>query len=825
MKPHTFTKPTVASLAFSVALLLGCQQGASKPGAAVSARENPVPVTVAAVSPVVSATPAPVPAPAVEPNVTAVAAPAATNQPGATNMVVAANSTNAPAKSPTAPLRLTPAAQEVVRLVQAGVSEEVLMAYIDNAPQSFDLTANEIVYLNDLGVENTVITAMLRHRNDFADRANGVAPAAAATAVATNLVELPPGQQPPPPAAPPATALAQTPAPIQGEPTLVPAPAPQNVIVAPAPEVQYVAPPQTVSYNYFYDSLSPYGSWTYVTDYGWCWQPTAAVGRSSWQPYCDNGRWLYTDNGWYWHSYYSWGWAPFHYGRWHRAHLGWVWVPDTNWGPAWVTWRQSRDYCGWAPLPPGCTFDVGIGLRYRGVRVGVNFDFGLGHDHYTFVGRDRFYDRSPWHHALPRSQVGSVIRGSTINNTYIIGNNNTVINNGVSVDQVRASTRNEVRKVNLRDINPRDTASVKPDQLERNGTSLAVYRPQLPKQAAAPPSQIIQRQEQTRAAATATAQGLVALPTSRTGSSQGNTARPPAGNPANPAPGRPVNLSNAPAAQPQTPVSRASQPGGTPAAPATANTSGGSNPQPPFKRIEPRRMAETPATPAPNTPTTTPAPVNRAASVNNPAQPATGQPGQAGPTVIPARNTPAQPVARADQLNYGPGNPAGTSNARVPAPGATTPAARRGEDRAYVPSGTVPAPQQSQTPTVITRQAAPPANPPAAQYNSPQTVQRQAAPPQATTSGGSYNGGSQPSYSTVPPASQIAPASRPAPVYTPPTVTRSSAPPPAPTYTAPPQPSRAASSPPPQAAPSRPTTVERQASPSTSNNNNSRKER
>src|SRR5690606_36433667 len=111
--------------------------------------------------------------------------------------------------------------------------------------------------------------------------------------------------------------------------------------------------PQEININYFENALAPYGTWIDVADYGRCWQPTVVLINRSWRPYADRGRWVYTSHGWYWQSDYSWGWAPFHYGRWHqdRRH-GWVWVPGSTWGPAWVSWRYTDDYCGWAPLPP-----------------------------------------------------------------------------------------------------------------------------------------------------------------------------------------------------------------------------------------------------------------------------------------------------------------------------------------------------------------------------------------------------------------------------------------------------------------------------------------
>ena len=88
--------------------------------------------------------------------------------------------------------------------------------------------------------------------------------------------------------------------------------------------------------SYFYDYLSPYGMWVYQPPYGYVWIPK--VYRYGWRPY-SYGSWVWTDYGWTWISDWEWGWIPFHYGRWAwDDYLGWFWVPDTVWGPAWVSW-------------------------------------------------------------------------------------------------------------------------------------------------------------------------------------------------------------------------------------------------------------------------------------------------------------------------------------------------------------------------------------------------------------------------------------------------------------------------------------------------------
>ncbi len=104
----------------------------------------------------------------------------------------------------------------------------------------------------------------------------------------------------------------------------------------------------------FYEPLSPYGQWIFISPYGQCWRPTRTA--YNWQPY-GKGQWAYSDAGWYWQSSEPWGWATYHYGRWmYTANYGWIWVPLTTWGPSWVSWRQYNNYIGWAPLPP-CNID------------------------------------------------------------------------------------------------------------------------------------------------------------------------------------------------------------------------------------------------------------------------------------------------------------------------------------------------------------------------------------------------------------------------------------------------------------------------------------
>ena len=100
----------------------------------------------------------------------------------------------------------------------------------------------------------------------------------------------------------------------------------------------------------FYGPLAQYGAWVNVPQYGLCWRPTEVP--PDWRPYTI-GHWEWTDAGWYWVSDEPWGWACFHYGSWYDdPSYGWVWIPGTEWAPAWVSWHSGGGYVGWAPMYP-----------------------------------------------------------------------------------------------------------------------------------------------------------------------------------------------------------------------------------------------------------------------------------------------------------------------------------------------------------------------------------------------------------------------------------------------------------------------------------------
>lgn len=384
-----------------------------------------------------------------------------------------------PVSEPQVVVRPNPAAAnvsapiaEIARLHQAGLDESVVKAFVEKSTNSISPTADELIYLKDIGVSPRIVTTHIQQTARSREQAAAAVPAP----VPAPIVPAPPA-----PAAP-----AATPAPVAVAAAPAPAPAvpafnPQVIVTqAPLPIAQPAPAELPPQINVFYQQLQPYGTWLQVAEHGWCWQPSVAIGAAGWRPYCDRGRWLYTDHGWYWQSDYAWGWAPFHYGRWVlHARSGWLWVPDTTWGPAWVVWRSSEAHCGWAPLPPSAVWVAGRGLLYRGSSVSISFDFELPHSHYTFVPFGRFCDRNPHYYAVAPGLGQNLYRGTTVINNIQV-NNNVIINQGVPAERVALLTRSEVRKVSVRETPANEPNGLQRlDKLEKSGNDLVIYRPSL----------------------------------------------------------------------------------------------------------------------------------------------------------------------------------------------------------------------------------------------------------------------------------------------------------------------------------------------------------
>jgi len=335
----------------------------------------------------------------------------------------------------TPPSNVSPDLQEVVKLSQAHMGDDVIMNYIRSTGKSYKLGADDIIYLNSQGVSQGVISTL-----QTASSANQNPPAVAPPAVASSS---------PPPPAPPAL-------PVDGN-----APPPDNG-TAPSDDTATQPPAQEVNFDYFHDQLAPFGTWVNVggTMY---WHPDQAIAANpDWRPYYDMGQWVQTDNGLFWQSDYTWGDIPFHYGRWVLDPVqGWLWAPDYTWGPSWVFWRQDEvdGAIGWAPLPVGAVF-VGGALMFNGVAVGVDFDFGLGDGYFTFVDYDHFHEGffrmrgHEWAHHIDRERLHGFYGRSRPRNEFSRDEHGRFVNNGIGRDRLESVTHGRLAHQGFEERNP-----------------------------------------------------------------------------------------------------------------------------------------------------------------------------------------------------------------------------------------------------------------------------------------------------------------------------------------------------------------------------------
>ena len=199
----------------------------------------------------------------------------------------------------------------------------------------------------------------------------------------------------------------------------------------------------TGSYSTFYTKLEPHGVWRETSDYGYVWQPREAEQSRNWRPYI-NGRWVYSDAGWTWVSEEPFGWATYHYGRWTRLrNVGWVWVPGSQWAPAWVSWRKSNDYVGWAPLPPEARFD-----RRSGIHNWADNYYDIGPDQYSFVPTNQFGAQRVEQTVVPVERNVTIVNQTT-NVTNITYSNTTVINQGPNYDELRTRTQQPIERLRI----------------------------------------------------------------------------------------------------------------------------------------------------------------------------------------------------------------------------------------------------------------------------------------------------------------------------------------------------------------------------------------
>ena len=257
---------------------------------------------------------------------------------------------------------------------------------------------------------------------------------------------------------------------------------------APSAQVNQAPSGGGESYSLFYTRLDPYGTWVETPTYGYVWQPSAAIESRTWRPYT-NGHWVYTDAGWMWISEEPFGWATYHYGRWTRLRgIGWVWVPGHDWAPAWVSWRVSNDYVGWAPLPPEAQFEVRVGIH----NWADNY-YDIGPEHYCFVPAREIGAERVERVVVP-SQQNLTIVNQTTNVTNITYNNTVIVNQGPNYDELRTRSQKPIQRLRIE----RRTTGATETHAVVKGETVEVSAPVMASaQQAAPPPVVKKKVTQT----------------------------------------------------------------------------------------------------------------------------------------------------------------------------------------------------------------------------------------------------------------------------------------------------------------------------------------
>lgn len=233
-----------------------------------------------------------------------------------------------------------------------------------------------------------------------------------------------------------------------------------------------------VSINLFFTELGSQGVWVKHAKYRYVFCPKV---DADWRPYT-NGRWIYLrDRGWYFQSSEPFAWAVYHYGRWtHERRLGWCWVPGTHWAPAWVSWRRSKDYVGWAPLPPeqdGFQVEIKVNVKEP------------PEDDWVFVPVKRFVEPQLKVSVVLGSREPDVFRQTEYVGPVVI-QNNVVINNNIDINFIQQQTNNQVVVVKAENTQDPKAAT----QAEPTGDTIQVFAPTIeqptkeeaPKQAVEP---------------------------------------------------------------------------------------------------------------------------------------------------------------------------------------------------------------------------------------------------------------------------------------------------------------------------------------------------
>ena len=141
---------------------------------------------------------------------------------------------------------------QIVKLAQANVSDDAIMAYIKSSGNSYGLNADQIIYLRQQGVSDAVITTMLNQPKPVVAAATVAMPASTSTAKTAPLYS--PRQREQIPAASASTSTAEI----------------STATVAPTVTYVQTVPATTYYYQpYYYPAYAWYPPVTFSFGWGW----------------------------------------------------------------------------------------------------------------------------------------------------------------------------------------------------------------------------------------------------------------------------------------------------------------------------------------------------------------------------------------------------------------------------------------------------------------------------------------------------------------------------------------------------------------------------
>jgi len=155
-------------------------------------------------------------------------------------------------------VQLPSVVSEVIKLHQANISDDTILAYISNSAPGYALNADQIIYLQQQGLSSPIITAILNQGHGGTVMVSAPAPASTPA----------PAPVAPPASSAPAAVTSSAPAPVPTSTVTYVQPAPVTYYYPAAP-TYYYAPAYYPAYYYPPVTIGIGWGWGWRGGYGW----------------------------------------------------------------------------------------------------------------------------------------------------------------------------------------------------------------------------------------------------------------------------------------------------------------------------------------------------------------------------------------------------------------------------------------------------------------------------------------------------------------------------------------------------------------------------